>query len=248
MSSEKDIQLTLADGVTDAVVFCPASGGPWPGILYLTDIGGLRPAQRQAAQRLSNEGYVVLVPNLFYRVSKPPVVDPAVRADPAAFAKRIGELSQPLTPDAIDRDAQGYVDFLASYPFVKDKNKLGVVGFCFSGAFAMRVAAEFTDRIAACASFHGGHLFTDKPTSPHLLLPRIKSRLLFGHAVEDKSMPAPAIQAFEEALEKWGGPFESETYAGAYHSWTTLDSPVFNPAQAARAYEKLTQLFADTLN
>jgi carboxymethylenebutenolidase len=112
----------------------------------------------------------------------------------------------------------------------------------------MRFAAACPDQIAACASFHGGRLYTDKPGSPYLLLPKIKARLLFGHAVQDKSMSAAAIQAFEEELEKWGGQYESETYEGAYHGWTTLDSPVYHPAQAARAYEKLRQLFADTLN
>jgi carboxymethylenebutenolidase len=60
-------------------------------------------------------------------------------------------------------------------------------------------------------------------------------------------MPAEVIQSFEDALEAWGGAFESETYEGALHGWTTLDNPVYNRPQAERAYQKLTQLFADTL-
>jgi carboxymethylenebutenolidase len=249
MALEKDIQVSLPDGITDAVILQPeGSGGPFPGALYLTDIGGIRPAQRQAAQRLSNEGYLVLLPNVFYRVSKPPVMDMALRGNPEAFGKRIAELSESLTPDALERDAAGYVDYLGSQDSVRDKNKLGVVGFCFSGGFGMRVAAARPNQIAACASFHGGHLYTDKPSSPHLLLPRIKAHLLFGHAMQDKSMPPEAIAAFEEALKHWGGGYESETYEGASHGWTTLDSPVYHPAQAARAYEKLKQLFSSTLS
>jgi carboxymethylenebutenolidase len=248
MAIEKDIQISLPDGVADAVLIQPQGSGPWPGVLYLTDIGGIRPAQRQAAQRLANEGYLVLLPNVFYRVAKPPVMDMSLRGNQELFMKRIGELVQPLTPDALERDAKAYVDFLGSQQALSDNNKLGVVGFCFCGGVAMRVAAACPDQIAACASFHGGNLYEDKPTSPHLLLPRMKARLLFGHAMQDKSMPAEAIQKFEEALEKWGGQYESETYEGASHGWTTLDSPVYNPAQATRAYEKLRQLFAETLS
>jgi carboxymethylenebutenolidase len=124
---------------------------------------------------------------------------------------------------------------------------MGVVGYCFSGALAMRTAATRPDRIAAAASFHGGRLFTDAPTSPHLVLPRIKARLYFGHATQDQTMPQEAIEKLNRALQTWGGVYESEVYEGAYHSWTVPDSPVYNQPQAERAFAKLTWLFAKTL-
>jgi carboxymethylenebutenolidase len=111
----------------------------------------------------------------------------------------------------------------------------------------MRVAAARPDKIAAAASFHGGGLFTDTPASPHRLLPRIQAELYFGHAVEDRGMPEEAIKKFEQALAEWGGTFESETYEGARHGWTVLDSPVYNEPQAERAFRKLTALLGRTL-
>lgn len=123
---------------------------------------------------------------------------------------------------------------------------MGVVGFCFSGAMAMRVAAAQPERVAAIASFHGGRLYTDQPTSPHLLLPRIKARLYFGHATNDRGMPEESIRNLEAVLKAWGGKYESEIYDGA-HSWTVPDSPVYNHEQAERAFRKLTELFAETL-
>jgi carboxymethylenebutenolidase len=111
----------------------------------------------------------------------------------------------------------------------------------------MRAAAARPDRIAAVASFHGGRLYTDQPTSPHRLLPRIKAGLYFGHAVDDKSMPADQISKFEDELKAWGGRYQSETYEGALHGWTVPGSPVYNHAQAERAFGKLTQLFGETL-
>jgi carboxymethylenebutenolidase len=97
------------------------------------------------------------------------------------------------------------------------------------------------------ASFHGGGLYTDEPTSPHLVLPRIKARLYFGHATKDRSMPQEAIEKFDRALAAWGGKYESEVYDGAFHGWTTSDAPVYNQPQADRAFNKLTELFASTL-
>jgi carboxymethylenebutenolidase len=60
-------------------------------------------------------------------------------------------------------------------------------------------------------------------------------------------MSEEAIAKFEQALAEWGGKYESETYKGAFHSWTSSDSPVYNPAAAERAFSKLTQILKETL-
>ena len=120
----------------------------------------------------------------------------------------------------------------------------GVVGFCFSGGMALRTAAARPDKIAAVASFHGGGLYTEAPTSPHLLLPRIKAELYFGHAVEDRSMPDEAIEKFEQALRAWGGTLRERGLRGRHHGWTVPDSPVYNQPQAEKAFEKLTGLLS----
>jgi carboxymethylenebutenolidase len=111
----------------------------------------------------------------------------------------------------------------------------------------MRTASARPEKIAAAASFHGGGLASDQPDSPHLLLSKVEARLYFGHAVEDRSMPAAAIEKLEAALTAWGGRYESETYTGAYHGWTVPGSPVYNEAQAERHFEKLVTLFHETL-
>ncbi len=166
--------------------------------------------------------------------------------DEALFWKRFAEHTGLLTPEAIAVDAAAYVDVLARQPAVLPGWPFGVVGHCYTGGLALRVAAACASRIAAAASFHGGSLVTDAPTSPHLLLPQIQARLYFAHAVQDRSMPAEAIRTLDTALAEWGGQYESETYEGAQHGWTASDSPVYNPAQAERAFAKLTELLAAT--
>jgi carboxymethylenebutenolidase len=112
---------------------------------------------------------------------------------------------------------------------------------------ALRTAAVRPDQIAAAASFHGGGLYTDASTSPHALLPRVKARLYFGHATDDRSMPKEAIEKFDRALAVWGGRYESEIYDGARHGWTVPDNPSYNEPQAERAFGKLIDLFDSTL-
>jgi carboxymethylenebutenolidase len=187
------------------------------------------------------------MPNVFYRTGKPPMFSFRPDFNDERTRKRLAEISGPLTPEAMARDAAAYVDFLAAQNGVR-KGSLGVVGYCLTGAMALRTAAARPDKIAAAASFHGGGLFTDKPTSPHLLLPRIKARLYFGHAFEDRSMPQEAIEHLNDALATWGGKYQSEVYDGARHGWTTLDAPVHNQPQAERAFAKLTELLAQALN
>ena len=178
--------------------------------------------------------------------SKPPVMDTTIAMGDERRMKRFEELRAPLTPDVVERDATAYVNFLSGHS-ATSAGSIGVVGYCFTGAFAMRTAAAMPGKVAAVASFHGGGLYTDEPTSPHLVLPRIKSRLYFGHATKDRSMSAEAIEKFDRALAAWGGKYQSEVYDGAFHGWTTADAPVYNQPQAERAFEKLTELFASTL-
>jgi carboxymethylenebutenolidase len=243
---EKEIEIRTPDGISESVLYTADDARRLPGVIFLTDIVGIRPSQRQMAQRLAGGGYTVLMPNVFYRTGRPPMFDFPLKAGEERTMKRLQELSEPLTPEACERDAGAYADFLRAEASVRE-GPMGVVGYCFSGALAMRTAAARPEQIAAAASFHGGRLFTDAPTSPHLVLPCIKARLYFGHAVKDPSMPQEAIDKLDQALAAWGGPYESEVYEGAYHSWTVLDSPVYNQPQAERAFTKLTELFARTL-
>jgi carboxymethylenebutenolidase len=242
---EEAIEIRTSDGTGDGILF-RTEGERRPGVIHLTDIGGIRPSHREMAKRLAEKGYTVLMPNVFYRTTKPPVIDVTIGLGDPKTMQRFGELRAPLNPEAVERDATAYVNFLATHAATSG-GSIGVVGYCFTGAMAMRTAAAMPGKVAAMASFHGGGLYTDEPTSPHLVLPRIKARLYFGHATKDRSMPQEAIENFDRALAGWGGKYLSEVYEGAFHGWTTSDAPVYNQPQADRAFNKLTELFAGTL-
>jgi carboxymethylenebutenolidase len=137
---EEEMQLTMPGGMADTVLFSPEPSRPLPGVLHLPDIGSIREAHREMARRLAAQGYAVLMPNPFYRTGPPPVFDfPRKMAEPRTM-QRFAELVGPMTPEAQQRDVAAYVDLLAAQPAV-GPGAVGVVGYCFSGALALRAAA-----------------------------------------------------------------------------------------------------------
>ncbi|MGH7652831.1 MAG: dienelactone hydrolase family protein [Gemmatimonadaceae bacterium] len=241
---ERQIDIATKDGTVDAELFRPDSTERFPGVIVLTDIHGLRPGVTDFSRRIAEHGYIVLTPNIFYRTTRAPVFDFEADFRNERTQARFKELVGPLTPDAMARDASAYVDFLSSQEKV-GSGPMGVVGFCFSGAFALRTAAARPDQIAAAASFHGARLVMDTPESPHLVLPKVKAQLYFGHAENDQSMPAEMIEKFDRALEEWGGTYESEVYS-AKHGWM-FPGKVYDAEQADRGFEKLMELFDSAL-
>jgi len=229
----------------EALFFRPDDIADFPGVVFLTDIWGTRPANIGVAKRLAERGFSVLMPNVFHRYSRmtPDGFEPANQDE---MHKALQALFTTLTPQNMVDDGKAYVDFLLAQKGVK-KEKVGVVGYCFTGQMAVRTAAAVPDHVAAAASFHGGFLVTPAPDSPHKILGPIKARLYFGHAVEDSTATPEQVAALEAALRDWQGAFQSEFYEGARHGWTVPGRDVYNELQAERAFEKLVELFEATL-
>ncbi len=244
--ASREVELRTAAGTVDTFVARPDTSEKLPGVLQLTDGLGLRPAHVELSERIAKHGYVVLTPNIFYRTTRPPAFTFEADFTNEQTRKRFGELTGPLTPEAMTADGTAYLDFLSAQAGVRS-GPLAVVGFCFAGQFALRTAAARPDQVVAAASFHGGMLVTDAPTSPHLVIPRIKARLYFGHAVQDRSMPMEAIQKLEASLKAWGGQYQSEIYEGGMHGWMIPGGRAYHAEHAERGFLKLMELLDGTL-
>ncbi|MGA2763712.1 MAG: dienelactone hydrolase family protein [Spirochaetia bacterium] len=244
--TSQHVEVPTEAGASEALLVRPDTTETLPGVVQLTDGLGFREAHADLSKRIAEHGYVVLTPNIFYRTTRPPAFTFEVDFSSERTMSRFRELTGPLTPEAMASDGSAYVDFLSALPSVS-RSAMGVVGFCYAGQFALRVAAARPDRIAAAASFHGGNLATDTDRSPHLVLPRVKARLYFGHAAGDRSMPPEAIEKLEAALQAWGGIYESETYDGALHGWMIAGGKAYHPEQAERGFAKLMGLLDSTL-
>jgi carboxymethylenebutenolidase len=252
---EKSLQIAAADGVADAVLYAPGEGH-YPGLLFYTDIFGIRPASQGMARHVAEQGYAVLMPNVFYRYGKPPFDTNFKMGDPASM-KLLQDLFASLTGAMMEKDAPLYVQALLDRPEVSGggasagagatKQKVAAVGYCFTGAMALRTAAVSADKVAAAASFHGGRLVTEEQDSPHSRIPQVKGELYFGHAVEDQSMPPDAIEKLNDTLKAWDGDYQSEVYEGAKHGWTVPGRDVYDEKQAQRHYAKLSDLLKRNL-
>ncbi|WP_037772881.1 dienelactone hydrolase family protein [Streptomyces sclerotialus] len=248
-TESRSVTISTPDGSCDAFVAHPAGAGPYPAVLFVMDAIGLRPVLEGMARELASHGYYVLVPNLFYRNGPAPVVELSDLSRPEqreAFLRQVMPLVHGLTPDLALSDAGSYLDFLAAQEEVRP-GPVGLTGYCMGGALALRIAARYPDRVAAAASFHGGHLATDAPDSPHRLAGDIGAELYFGHAAQDDAMNAEHISQLEAALDAAGTTYRSEVYPGTVHGFTMSDTAAYSEAGLARHWEALLDLFARTL-
>jgi carboxymethylenebutenolidase len=214
-------------------------------VIFFMDGLGIRPVMWEMGQRLADHGYLVLLPDLYYRIGSYPSKIPAqVFADP----KQREELTKNVTSLTRDRkisDTAAFVEFLSSRPDVKG-SRLGAVGYCMGGHSSLTAGGAFPGRFAAVASFHGGHLAVEQPDSPHHFVGNISGRVYVAGAIDDASFPDEQKHRLEQALSDAGVNHLVETYP-ARHGFAVPDLPAFDPSAAERHWAALFKLFDETL-
>jgi len=247
--SQEATSIRMEDGDCRAFIFTPddaMEGGKWPAVIFFLDGMGMRPAIFPMAQRIADMGYVVLLPDIFYRAGAYAPIDPTAvfsGGDPMAAIAHIFS-----TTDS-GRAAADTADFIAYLDTRSDVagSKIGVTGYCLGGSIAVTTAGTYPDRVAAAASFHGGYLASDDPKSPHLLAPAIKARLLIAGADNDLYYPRDMKARLDAALDAAGVDYVSEIWDGLIHGWTMSDFPVYDRDGAERHFDALEALFEKTL-
>ena len=143
---ETEVEIKTSDGTCDAAFIRPSSGSH-PGVLLWSDAFGLRPSMREMARRLAAEGYSVLVPNPFYRVSKAPFSDASHFnfQNPDDMAKLRPLMASVSAPGNAEKDATAYVAFLDAQKEVNQAKKIGTQGYCMGGPLVMKTAATLPD-------------------------------------------------------------------------------------------------------
>ena len=195
-----DVSITTRDGICPASVFNGA--GPWPAVLFFMDGLGLRPALWEMGGRLADGGYLVLLPDLYYRVGSYPPKDPAVVLSDPKARDEMRKLVMSLDRDRKISDTGAFIDYLLSRSDIKG-DRFGTTGYCMGGNCSLTAAGAFPDRLAAIASFRGGNLATEKPDSPHLFVGKFRRRVYVAGAIEDHSVTIvsiPDIELFSDYL------------------------------------------------
>jgi carboxymethylenebutenolidase len=241
-----EVEIKTPDGTADAYFVHPTKG-KHPGVLIWPDIFGLRPTFKQMATRLAEAGYSVLVINPFYRTKKAPTAEDHADFNDPATRQALMTLAGTLSPTTAATDAKAFVSYLDDQPAVDKKRKIGTTGYCMGGPFVFRTAASFPNRVGAGATFHGGGLVSDKPESPHLLIPEMKAHFLIAIAENDDKRQPEAKDVLRDSFAKAKLPAEIEVYAGTLHGWCPPDSQVYNQTQAEKAWSRMMALFSTAL-
>jgi carboxymethylenebutenolidase len=244
--AREEISIRTNDGECPAHVLIPAGAGPWPAVIFYMDGLGIRPALVDMAARLAEGGYVVLLPDLYYRVGRYEPLDPKKVIATGNVRAALGHLMGSTDNRRAAEDTAAYLGYIDTRKDVLG-TKVGTTGYCMGGGISLTVAGTYPDRIAAAASFHGGNLATDSELSPHLLAAAIKGRVYVAGADNDTSYPLEMAERLDKALTNAGVNHQCEIYPGAAHGWTMTDFPIYNEAAAERHWQELFKLFAETL-
>lgn len=223
------IRITAKDGGTfNAYLAVPASG-KGPGVVVGQEIFGVNANMRAVADNYAEEGYVALVPDLFWRL------EPGIELgyDEQAFAKAI-ELFKRLNIDKAIEDIAATVDALRQRPEVEHAG-IGFVGFCLGGKLAYLTATR-TD-VSCSVGYYGMGIedMLDEASN-------IKGRLVLHFAEEDGYCPAPAREQIKAGLAHLPKA-EVYTYPGVDHAFARVGGMHYDKPASLMAHERTIAAF-----
>lgn len=244
--AQQSVEIDTADGTCPAALSIPDGEGPWPAVILFADAGGMRDTMRQMGERLSALGYIVLVPDFYYRNGPYEPVDMRTAFQDKETGARIMGMMLGYTAELAVRDAKAFVDYLSTVP-QKKLGGIGTTGYCMGGRLSLIAAGNLGEAIAAAASFHGGNIAkADDPDSPHHKAGAIKATVYVGGAIEDQSFPDEQKDLLEASLTGAGVAHTIETYP-AHHGFAVPDNASYDEGAAERHWQALEKLFGSVL-
>lgn len=244
--AHEQVSIRTADGECPLHILTPAGQGPWPVVIVYMDALGIRPALIDVAKRLSKNGYLAVLPDMYYRSGPHQMPTPT-----EAFASRdlmaiIGPHMAKTGPLKAAEDTGYILDYMDTRSDVEGR-KVGTVGFCMGGGMALAAAGIWPDRVAAAASYHAGGIASDAPDSPHRLATKMKGEIYVAGAENDGSYPPEMARRMDKALSDAGVNHRCEIYEGALHGWMKPDFPIYNKEAAERGWREMLSLFKRNL-
>ena len=219
-------------GEMPAYLWLP-EGGTGPGLLLLQEIFGVSAYIQRRAADLAAAGYVVLAPELYWRLD----------------ATRVDESSPSAIDDAMALAGQldwdtAVTDAVAALRHLRARDEVhggaGLVGFCFGGGLAFNVAAE--DSPDALVSYYGSAI-------PDLLdlAPLVKAPSLHHFGLADDYIDSASVERIRAAVTADGRPVEFEVYEGANHAFDNDDFFLHHPEASALAWQRTLDFLGRTL-
>jgi carboxymethylenebutenolidase len=209
----------------------PAGSGPFPAVVVIHSAGGVGQFIEDFNDRLADEGYVAVAPDLLHRVTDDMIAD---------GSRRSAHTSDPQ----VILDVNTTVEFLRNHAAV-DPGRLGITGFCFGGRVCWLMAAE-SSHFRVAAPFYGASIMVprgDTTQSPFDRTPGIDCPLMFHFGELDANPSPDDMVKFDSELNRLGKPHEFFTYDGAGHAFMSHVGASYHQPSAELAWSRSLEFF-----
>jgi carboxymethylenebutenolidase len=227
-AAEQTVSFKSGDETASGLLVTPEGKGPFPAVVVIQEWWGLNDWVKNQARALAKEGYVALAPDLY-------------RGQVATKQEEAHQLMMGTPPDRAARDLQGAFATLQARADVKT-DRIGVVGWCMGGGYALRFATT-QPALAAAVAYYG------TPPTDSAAIAAIEAPVLGNYGAEDKGPSPELVRAFEAAMKKAGKSVDVKIYEGAGHAFANVDNPWggYRKEAAQDAWTRTTAFFAKHL-
>lgn len=220
MSIQKsEIKLDVNGKKVNAYLAAPEKGGP--GVLVLHAWWGLKPFFKEVCDRLAEQGFVALAPNLREgKIAK--TIDEAKELMEKSDGQLVGD-----TVMAAKEHLRGMVN-----------GKIGIVGFSMGGAWALITAAYKPEQIAAIVLFYGNE---------GVDYSKVTAKVMGHYSDNDEWEPNEFVENTFAEFKKAGVDATLHIYPGVAHWFVEEDRPEYDPAAASLAWERTVEFLKKNL-
>jgi len=223
-AAEQTVTFKSGADTVSGLLVTPDKPGPHPGVLVIHEWWGLDNWVKDQARALAREGYAALAVDLY----RGKVTDKQEEAH---------QLMMGTPPDRALRDLKAAYAFLPSRPEVR-KDRVGVIGWCMGGRYAMELATQ-EPSLRAVVAYYGA------PPTDAAAIARIKAPVLGNFGGEDKGPSPEQVKAFETAMKGAGKAVDVKIYEGAGHAFANVNNPWkgYREAAAKDAWTRTVAFF-----
>ncbi len=212
------------------------------GVVLIHHMPGYDRQTKEMARRFAAEGYIALVPNLYYREAPGQSPD-----DAAATARNLGGVPD----ERLVGDVAGAAEYIKNLS--NSNQKIGVIGHCSGGRQTFLAACSL--QIQAAVDCYGAFVVKNTPEDSPLkfksllhLSPQLSCPLLGLFGKEDGFPSQEEVAALDAELTKLGKEHEFHSYEGASHAFFATDRPNYRPEAAVDGWGKIFTFFAKHLS
>jgi len=226
----ENVSIKAEDGGEFGAYLALPPGQTGPGLILLQEAFGVTPYMRRMADRYAEEGYVVLVPDLYWRIQ------PGVELTDADFDRAM-ELYQQFDANLAVEDIKATVAALRAMS--QHSGGVGVVGYCLGGTLAALTAAR--SDIDCAVSYYGVGIADCLGE-----LEALKTPISFHYGTSDQQCQ-PEFEAMQAFADRHGDNVSVHMYQEADHAFANDERPFHDPGATELAFTRALTLIRSAI-